>query len=867
LKVLFLQEHVREDHMKKNAAGEFKNVFFQTKGGNILKKIIDQELKLKRGEYSIDYAYNLVPKVVTRNKFNKKAVKYKPPTQKETAPQYKELYKRIVREKPDIIIPTGKLGCKALINSSSITKVRGVPQRVTITADPEEGTTEAVDKVALELEKVRLEDQLENIDGQKRSFLQLYQGRQLDKQLAEDFYKLEERESQLDEALDDILIKLRSQEETTDSHECWVLPMYSIEYMLVKPNVQRLIEADMTILQKFLQQGNAAFEASPVEYEFVENIERVRDIFENEIPKAPVIAWDLETNTLKPELKGAKPLVCSLSWEEGTGVTIPLEHKDAKWLPGHLAELYNYIEKFVADPDIVKVGHNLQYDQKFLRLTKGFTEFRNHRDTKIMYYTLINQEVEGSLKLSDLAYELTDMGGYDRPLEEFKKQYIEEKTEEAKYQIAQAKEAYKQQVAAERAAHKAQTDAIKEQYKEAVKLEEQRAKEEGREPYFIPAPPMPKLELPPKPDFPKAEAPKNEIDGGDFNYEWIPLVKMLHPYASGDVDACLRIHNRLDAIGLKPENARIRELYTGHYTHLTAALASIEANGVKMDVPYTEGLVEAYTGEEERIVQQMREFDMVKQLEQDLLSLYQRGLEEWMKPKAERDPDIAALRDKYKDGHTFNPNSSEHKKKVLFYYTGHKLPYNKEYIVSSAMEDELKEEEIEWHHYKTNKTTLEYIKDHFEESAELASLLLTHSLVKTRKQGFTYKLLNMRDHRGLIHGNFNSTGTETSRLASSAPNLQNIPRKTGNVKRFDYQHPIKRMFTTSFENGALLQLDYSSLESRVLALAAGDEEMTQAFLDGADIHKETASLVYGVPITQVTDDMRSDSKAVTFGLA
>lgn len=73
------------------------------------------------------------------------------------------------------------------------------------------------------------------------------------------------------------------------------------------------------------------------------------------------------------------------------------------------------------------------------------------------------------------------------------------------------------------------------------------------------------------------------------------------------------------------------------------------------------------------------------------------------------------------------------------------------------------------------------------------------------------------------------------------------------------------MFTTRFEGGALLQFDYKSLESRILGLAANDEEMTQAFLDGADIHKETASLVFGVPVDKVTDDQRSQAKSTTFG--
>ncbi|AIW03514.1 DNA polymerase [Bacillus phage Moonbeam] len=371
----------------------------------------------------------------------------------------------------------------------------------------------------------------------------------------------------------------------------------------------------------------------------------------------------------------------------------------------------------------------MQYDTKFLRLTKGFTEFNNHRDTKIMYYSLVNQAAESSLKLSDLAYEMTDYGGYDKPLEDFKVQYQKDWVEKEKERISAMKEEYKQAVAAERAL----------------------AKEEKR-----------KANLPPKPDWPKAEKRKNEIDGSDFSYEWIPLKEFLSPYASGDVDACLRIYNKLDEIGKQEDKKGIRELYTGHYTELMDALATIESNGVKMNTAYTEGLIEAYTKEEDRILQEMRKIPEVKQLEEDNLKLYQIGLAEWAKPPADRDKDVAKLRDKYKDGkHIFNPNSSEHKQKVLFKYTGNKMPYNKEFLVDSASEEGIPEEEIDWFHYKANKGALEHVAKHFEGSKELAELLLTHSLVKTRKQNFTYKLLSMVDPEGKIHCNFNITGTET----------------------------------------------------------------------------------------------------------
>lgn len=95
--------------------------------------------------------------------------------------------------------------------------------------------------------------------------------------------------------------------------------------------------------------------------------------------------------------------------------------------------------------------------------------------------------------------------------------------------------------------------------------------------------------------------------------------------------------------------------------------------------------------------------------------------------------------------------------------------------------------------------------------------------------------------------------------------MQQVPSKTGDPSRFDYTYPIKRMFTTSFKDGALIQLDYSSLEMRILALAAGDEAMTQAFLDGADLHKETASIVWGVPVEEISGDLRKKAKAVNFG--
>lgn len=759
MKLLFLQEYIRENHMRKEDDDSFKNIFFSTRGGQLLRKLIEEGLDLKRNQYYIDYAYSMVPQVIQRDNYNR-AIKYKPPTQTEANAEYKYLYERIVKEKPDIIIPSGNLGCRALLGRSAITQLRGVPEKVTV-------------------------------------------------EWSED-----------------------SEEEIVHTHDVWVLPMYSMEYMLVNPSIQNLIEADFVTLKKFVDEGEKAFQASPVDYEFVDKIDRVREIFTKDIKTAPIVSWDLETNTLNPELPGAKPLVIALSWEEGTGCTIPLQHKEFTWKEEELTEIYSLIQEFLADPDTVKVGHNIQFDIRFLRLTNGFTQFKNNRDTKVMYYLLINQDVEGSLKLSDMAYELTDMGGYDRELEDYKREYV-------KNYIANERERIKN---------------LRAEHKKQVELERKQAQEDGVD------------YTPPQVTFPKAEAPKNEIDGSDFNYEWFPF-DMLSQYASGDVDAGLRIHNQLDGLGTKKGNEQLRKLYTDHYTDLTNYLASIEANGIKMNIEYNEELTGAYIEEEDRIVEEMRKFPEVKQLEEEHRILYERGLAEWAIPKKDRDEEVAKLRDRYKNKLKFNPNSPDDKKKVMYQIPGITLPFNREYLVDSAVDNAIPEEDIEWRHYKTNKTALEYVKAHNDKMKGLADMLLTHSLVKTRRQGFTYKLRGMVDPDGLLHGGFNNTGTATSRLSSQSPNLQQLPRNTGNPKRFDYKYPIKRMFVTRFEGGALLQMDYSSLESRVLALAAGDDEMTQAFLDNGDIHKETASITYGIPIEKVTNDMREMAKAVTFGIA
>ena len=113
---------------------------------------------------------------------------------------------------------------------------------------------------------------------------------------------------------------------------------------------------------------------------------------------------------------------------------------------------------------------------------------------------------------------------------------------------------------------------------------------------------------------------------------------------------------------------------------------------------------------------------------------------------------------------------------------------------------------------------------------------------------------------GRVHTHFSQAFTETGRLASSDPNLQNIPVRTDLGKR------IRAAFVARDDNHVLLSADYSQIELRIMAALSGDEAMTAAFLGGRDIHAETASKIFGVPIDEVTPQQRSRCKAVNFGI-
>jgi len=119
--------------------------------------------------------------------------------------------------------------------------------------------------------------------------------------------------------------------------------------------------------------------------------------------------------------------------------------------------------------------------------------------------------------------------------------------------------------------------------------------------------------------------------------------------------------------------------------------------------------------------------------------------------------------------------------------------------------------------------------------------------------------LQVNPRTGRVHTSFNQTGSVTGRLASSEPNLQNIPTRTELGKQV-------RLGFTAAPGCSLLSVDYSQIELRIVAHMAGDQAMLEAFREGQDIHATTAAAIYDIPLAEVTKDQRRHAKAINFGL-
>lgn len=190
-------------------------------------------------------------------------------------------------------------------------------------------------------------------------------------------------------------------------------------------------------------------------------------------------------------------------------------------------------------------------------------------------------------------------------------------------------------------------------------------------------------------------------------------------------------------------------------------------------------------------------------------------------------------------GHDFNLNSPKQLGVVLFEELG--LPVCKKTKTG----------------YSTNAEVLESLRLEHPIIEQILAYRLWSKLKSTYLDGIAGLI---RTDTGRVHTSFNQTVTATGRLSSSDPNLQNIPVRTEEGRM------IRALFEPGEGYDCLLSADYSQIELRLLAHMSGDENFIDAFKRGQDIHARTAAEVFGIPLDEVTPELRRHAKAVNFGI-
>lgn len=537
-----------------------------------------------------------------------------------------------------------------------------------------------------------------------------------------------------------------------------IMPIIHPRLAMKKPLYKTYILKDLDNLADLYENGFK--QVSGVEYTYCETKENAIEVIQK-FQNSEWLCFDLETTGTNPFDKASKIVCISLCDKPHTGVTIPLFHRESPIVGDDRLEVIAELKKLLENPKIKKIAQNGKFDIKWLKYWLDIDVANFCFDTMLAHYLGVSEEA-GSQGLKAMAWEFTDMGGYDNDLDEYRS------------------------------------------------------------------------------TLPKAI---------QYNYDYIPW-EILRRYAAADVDCAFRMKDILYPIIYG--NPKWKVLMDEFLMPASIALRDIEIGGMFMNPGVAAMYKQSYQAERDRIVNKLYQFPEVLELERE-------GRDKWAErvaiqqiPKKLRTPEEAQKFEDYKryKDYTFNFGSQAQLKELLFNRLG---------LVTSV---------------RTKKNELSCSKDALKEMAkqhELPEIMIELRKIDTLQGMFIEKLPTLRDEKGLLHSTFNIIGTKTGRMSSEDPNFQQLPRKTGDIFSFQYHNEPKALFPSRFNlngkrNGCILQFDYSQLEIRVAGMISKDQNLLHVYQSGEDLHKATASKVWHMPIEEVTSDLRTQAKAVNFGV-
>ncbi len=270
-------------------------------------------------------------------------------------------------------------------------------------------------------------------------------------------------------------------------------------------------------------------------------------------------------------------------------------------------------------------------------------------------------------------------------------------------------------------------------------------------------------------------------------------------YAVEDTDITLQLKHHFAPILHQTETEK---LFNEIEMPLVEVLATMETEGIKLDVPYLKKLSEESTLE-------------IKKLE---LKIYETA------------------------GHSFNLASPKQLGEILF----DKLKIGAGKIKKTKTGQ-----------YATGEDVLTlYVNEH----QIVKDILEWRQLIKLQNTYIDALPTQVNPKTGRVHTDYMQAVAATGRLSSNNPNLQNIPIRTERGRQ------LRKAFIARNENYTLLSADYSQIELRIIAALSGEKNMIEAFKNGEDIHKSTAAKVFKVPLNEVTKEQRSHAKTVNFGI-